>query len=153
MDDATRMLKMMECLLRFVGIFFSFDFVEKDETRSEYGVNGIWNRNMELLLLLRFSCKSIGNPSLVFGWISLKIIVICMKYELNNAFEIIILLFSAKVKNKLYNFEHDKQLAFGWLFIIAFTPSWRVPKRTKQLSTVKVAGLVRALAHSGSLTN
>ena len=21
-----------------------------------------------------------------------------------------------------YNFEHDKQLAFGWLFIIAFTP-------------------------------
>ena len=29
----------------------------------------------------------------------------------------------------------------------------RVPKRTKQLSTVEVAGLVRALAHVGSLTN
>ena len=52
-----------------------------------------------------------------------------------------------------YKFEHCKQLAFGWLFIIAFTPYWRVPKRTKQLSTVKVAGLVRALTHIGSLIN
>ena len=41
-----------------------------------------------------------------------------------------------------YNFEHDKQLAFGWLFIIAPTPYWRVPKRTKQPSTVEVAGSV-----------
>ena len=52
-----------------------------------------------------------------------------------------------------YNFEHNKQLAFGWLFIIAPTPYWRVPIRTKQLSTVKVAGLVRALTHIVSLTN
>ena len=52
-----------------------------------------------------------------------------------------------------YNFGHDKQLAFCWLFIIVSTPYWRVPKRTKQLSTVEVAGLVRVLAHIGSLTN
>ena len=52
-----------------------------------------------------------------------------------------------------YNFEHDKQLAFGWLFIIAFTPYRSFPKRTKQLSTVEVAGLIRALAHIGLLTN
>ena len=32
-------------------------------------------------------------------------------------------------------------------------PNRRVPKRKKQLSTVEVAGLVRALAHIGSLTN
>ena len=48
-----------------------------------------------------------------------------------------------------YNFEH----AFCWLFIIASTPYWRVAKRTKQLSTVEVAGLVRALSDIGSLTN
>ena len=46
-------------------------------------------------------------------------------------------------------FKHNKQLAFGWLFIIASPPYWQVPIRTKQLSTVEVTGLVRALAHIG----
>ena len=53
-----------------------------------------------------------------------------------------------------YNFEHNKQLAFGWLFIIAFYTVLTSPNKDETAdSTVKVAGLIRALAHIGSLTN
>ena len=52
-----------------------------------------------------------------------------------------------------YNFEHNKQLAFGWLFIIC--PLHRTDEsqkeRNTELSMVEVPGLVRALAHMGHL--
>ena len=53
------------------------------------------------------------------------------------------------------NFEPNKQLAFGWLFIIAPYTLLTSPKKydTAGYGKIEVAGLVRDLAHIGSLTN